>query len=281
MNVGECRTLVLDTVLGDTAGIPLGRLDRAIRAALEHALRLTKCSKTTYTMDLTANVAAVSTATLTGFSPRRLLEAQIGDVERGAWADATAYAVGDQVTSASIYYRCVRAHTSASGSIEPTDTTYWTRLEARTRSPVEIVKHVELLDKLARPTFYNELLENDGRLPASHASKYRLAFEHETTGLIRPVPDKAYKLFLVAADRLVTWTIGSTAGGVTSTTINLPDDILEQIVPVGVPAYLQAHDPAAAFGTPALLRYEQLLAEIAGESDPDQGDLILDENALL
>lgn len=89
-----------------------------------------------------------------------------------------------------------------------------------------------------------------------------IAFEDWTTAAVRPVPDQAYTLKLRWAEPFTVWTAGDESPD--DVELNLPDDVLAEILPYGPPAVLQHNEEENRYASEDWKRYLLLVERMKG-----------------
>lgn len=228
MNLTEARSIVAGVHQRD---YDVSQVDNAIKYALTETIRQTKCSRTTGSLALTANIAEASTSSLTDFLPERLLYSELTYPDQGAWETGTSYAVNDIVIGDgdpdALYYRCKTAHTSGVSS-EPPNTTYWEQVSWPQRFDLQRAPYRHIADRLTN------------RLSVGRPEW--IAFRVPSTAVVAPAPDASYTVRLTYYQPLVTWTSGTESPG--DVTINIPDEYVRGSLLFGAAAALLAKDPA-------------------------------------
>lgn len=244
-------------------------LDESILFACDEVWRETSVTQVTSEFDCTADQATVNlAASLTQFRPEFFLRAEAGLIDRGTWATATAYVVGDMVqgdgTPDSKLYKCSQAHTS-SASDQPGDSgansaVYWTQIAWQERDPLESID----MDTMARKlTGRSTGLYIAGQAIDEGKPSF-ISFESGSLAFVHPVPDKAYPLFITWKQRPTSAEVEIGTRSAAQITFNIPDDLLRGTIAWGAAAYHAVSDPVELGGNSRWQRFQQLLRSMAG-----------------
>lgn len=223
------------------------------------------CTRTTATLNATANTPELDLSGVTDFRQERLLEARVTYNDRGTWATATAYAVNDLVqgdgTPDALYYTCVTAHTSDADT-EPPDSN-WTRVRF---TPGTHLQHTAAHNIRAA---YNQTLtlaspDADAGWTWTNATEdlgrpHHLGMVTDTLAWLYPTPDIAYPITLVYDATFAEWTIGQSPSFV----LNVPDEFAVKIATEGIPAVAMAGHPEALAGNPLWAMFKESCRRLA------------------
>lgn len=90
----------------------------------------------------------------------------------------------------------------------------------------------------------------------------RLAFADWSTGRVSPTPDAIYSLQLLWLTPFTTWTPGTESPD--DVTLNLPDEILAEILPYGPPAVLQHNEEEQRYASASWRKYLEIADSMIG-----------------
>jgi hypothetical protein len=225
------------------------RTDEYAQAQIEQALievvtammDATRCTLTTGTVTATAHDAELDISGVDGLRGEEVVRVEVGYHDRGTWSTSlAAVAKNDLVkgdgTPDSWLYVCTAAHTAAADK-EPPNTAYWQQVINKRGTLVDVRDY----DHLADP----ERARNPvtGALSCGSPARPRIiAFFDAATAYLSPTPDEAYPIVFQYLAPLVSWDVG--VDDPDDVELNIPDKYLYPCIRHGVPAILEAPDPA-------------------------------------
>lgn len=252
MLLSEAVEMLDAALLNDDCQYSLTQKHYAIQQAIEEMIGRTTVSQQTVDLTLTVEAAELDISTqLSTFRDELFLGARIGPVDRGTWADSTAYVLDDYVigdgSPDTKKYLCTTAHTS-SASEEPPNTSYWTEVVWKSQEPI---KHVDF-------RWLSELLNE-----TSTFGKPEFIAMKGTTAYFYPPPDKAYTLTMDWKQPLPNFVSGTLEKVDISF---VPDEYLRMAVSWGAAVFLSISDPGTRGGDSRWRHYETELARVAGRT---------------
>lgn len=247
-------------------------IDRALRLCLNEAQKICQFSRGTTTVTLSSGIATFD-VTEPDFAPERVIQTEIGYVDKGTWQTGQNYARRDVVqntgTPDGFLYACTNDHTSDAGNQPPTDLGYWLRVPWKRGTRVEQVGFSVIQSWLSgrdRPafTFHDDV--------TMHGLPCRIGWSPEGQGVVWPVPAYSVPLVVTYAKPLPEWTPGTKA----RVDLEIPDEYVEMIVWFGVPGALYFHTRGERDANANWERFREYLNETRGMNKPDAGPYLMD-----
>jgi hypothetical protein len=228
MLIGDARDLVklFARNAGDTTFYPDTMVDTAMQAAADELIMRANL------LPRIDSVAVASAATTVSGFPANFRPDRISSV----------YLTGDNVRV------CMGA----------TSPTAWKYVEGG-RSGVPSEPSSATLDIVD----FNTILDYQISL-ATTGQPQAIGFQSWTTAALYPIPDDAYTLKVRWFDFFTTWTAGDS--GADDLTLNLPDDLLRQVLLYGAPAFLQHNDPEHAYATVSGRKFSEFIDRLVGSA---------------
>lgn len=272
MLLSEARTFLQDELLrSGSTGASDSRADRAIQAAGNRFIQNSRITRRSAEVDMTAELSKIdlsADADYTHFRPERLIRAEIGYSDQGAWSTSTAYTLNQMVqgdgSPDARFYRCILAHTSSAGD-EPGNTgdweTYWELLAW---------DQGVLLENTSIHTIARELNEN-----TATSKPTTIAFQDNAdTAYVYPAPDTVYTLRCYFWEPLLlknastaaieAWVIGDSGDGAHE--LNIPEEYTHEMLIRGALPVLTMPDIGSAGYANAMEAFEAWSREIQGKA---------------
>lgn len=273
MALTEARNTVWATTKTDSSSNSASDVDRAIKMALDEFVRQTRfLRKTDDSINLTANVATISTQCLTDFRPERLYKAGIRHPRNAnglAWSSSSiAYAKNEIVQNDSLFYVASSAHTSSSSNEPGTSTgTVWRRVQWDREYELEHRNYASVARFLNNQSGRMGIPEIDNALIAASDRPSILAFRTDTQGIVWPTPASNWAVRLTYYEPSPQWVIGTSE----DVTLNVPDEYMRGILVWGASAILVYRDWAQIQQSGSWLRFKEFIRDVTGDAVIDGG----------
>jgi len=158
--------------------------------------------------------------------------------------------------------------------------TFDTVIGTRVYNPVTANSDFRAHSILNAEIVYNPLKKESYKLLARHYAEStagtgeptHYALMSDTELFVRPQPDAVYAIKFWYWRPEVTWTYGGTSGsGDSETVLSIPDEYIDIVIRFGTVAALVSTAPGVLLRNGDWRRYEDMLDEIEGELEPDDG----------